>query len=128
MILSEFTEHIGNLIGKDDLQSAIRDMGQFLRNSPKLDEVILQSSRYTELMGQIRNGTISFEDASVGKNQIRFALLSLLREIEDNETANPEVRAEIEALDMPVAKTSIRQSHSGSGDNVGGDKIINNKL
>lgn len=126
MILAEFTDHIGALIGKDDLKTAIREMGQFLKNSPRLDEVILQSSRFTDLMAQIRSGTISFEDASLSKNQIRFALLGLLREVEESEAAHPDVRSEIEALEMPAAKVNIRQSHSGSGDNVGGDKNITN--
>lgn len=126
MDLHEFSERIGSLIGKDDLETAIKEMSHLLKNTRKLSEVIVQSSRYTDLMAQIRMGTIAMNDANVTKNQIRFALMDLLREVEAGAAEDPSILAEISAVEMPRAQTIIRQSHTGSGDNVGGDKIVNN--
>lgn len=126
MDFNAFSERIGNLIGEDDLKTAISDMSQLLKNSKKLDEVIVQSARYTDLMNQIRRGTIDMDNADVNKNKIRFALLDLLREVETTAAEDPEIKAEINGIEEPRTQTIIRQSHSGSGDNVGGDKVVNN--
>jgi predicted HTH transcriptional regulator len=90
-----FVELIGDLIGKDELALAIQNLYGLLKNSPKLDEAILQSARYNDVIKQIRLGTIDFEQANITKNQIRYALLDLLRDIEAQES-NPEINTEIE--------------------------------
>lgn len=126
MELQALTERIGSLIGKDDLKTAIKEMSHLLKNSNKLDEVILQSARFNDLSQQIRLGTILTENATVSKNQIRFALLDLLRDVEQNATADPSIRAEVEAVNFPTTQINIKQNHTGSGDNIGGDKIITN--
>ena len=89
-----FIETIGELIGKDELALAIKNLYALLKDSPKLDEAILQSARYNDVIKQIRLGIVDFEQANITKNQIRYALLDLLREIEYQET-KPEINTEI---------------------------------
>ncbi len=90
-----FVEIIGDLIGKDELALAIRNLYALLKDSPKLDEAILQSARYNDVIKQIRLGTVDFEQANITKNQIRYALLDLLREIEQQDQI-PDIKVEIE--------------------------------
>jgi predicted HTH transcriptional regulator len=93
--IKSFAEIIGDLIGKDELALAIQNLCALLKGSPKLDEAILQSARYNDVIKQIRLGIIDFEQANMTKNQIRYALLDLLREIEAQES-KAEINAEIE--------------------------------
>lgn len=64
MTLKAYTDQIGELVGKDDLKTALQQLHQLLKNSPQLDEAIIQSARYNDIMKQIRMGTINFEDAN----------------------------------------------------------------
>jgi Effector-associated domain 11 len=45
-----FVELIGDLIGKDELALAIQNLYALLKDSPKLDEAILQSARYNDVI------------------------------------------------------------------------------
>ena len=90
-----FVETIGDLIGKDELAKAIQLLYALLKESPQLDEAILQSARYNDVIKQIRLGTVDFEQANITKNQIRYALLVLVREIEEQELKS-EISTEIE--------------------------------
>jgi Effector-associated domain 11 len=126
MIINKFTDMIGELIAKDDLPQAIDLLHKLLQKSPKLDEVILQSARFSDITRQIRMGTVNFEEANVTKNKIRYAILDLLRDIEENVELNDALKREIEELPEENTKPTISQVHHGSGDNIIGNKIINN--
>ena len=70
-------------------------MQQLLKGSPAFDEIILQSSRYNEVMKSIRMGTISHEISSVELRKIDYALIDMLRELEDNYVTNAALQSEI---------------------------------
>ncbi len=70
------------LIAEDNLQEAIDLLRQHLSVAPRLNEVLHQSGRFQYIRKQIRLGIISHEDAHLTHNQIRFGLLDLLSEIE----------------------------------------------
>ncbi len=53
-----------------------------LKHSPKLDEALLQSSRFQDITQQVRLNLVSLEEAQLTKNQIRWGMLELLRHIE----------------------------------------------
>ena len=93
--IKSFVEIIGDLIGKDELAKAIQLLYALLKDSPQLDEAILQSARYNDVIKQIRLGMVDFEQANITKNQIRYALLDLVREIEAQEKKQ-EINTEIE--------------------------------
>ena len=61
------------MIAKDELKVAIQELSFLLKNSEKLNEIVLQSARYNSLTKQIRMGTIDNNQANITKNQIRFA-------------------------------------------------------
>jgi hypothetical protein len=125
MNLNNFTEQIGNLIAKDELSKAIGLLKKLLDKSPKLDEAIIQSARFNDIMKQVRLGVVDFEQANITKNKIRYAILDLLRDMEESVESNSEIRTEIENLKEEIIPPSIGQFHYGSGDNIAGDKIIN---
>ena len=125
MNILNFTNRIGNLIGENNLETAIFELGELLQKSPKLDELIVQSARYNDIMKQIRLGIIDFESAEITKNKIRYAILDLLREIENSVESDPEIKEEIENLNDSHSSMKITQSHYGRGDNIGRDKIVN---
>ncbi len=62
-----------------------------------MDEVLLQSARFQAIRQQIRVGTISHAEANLTQNQIRAALLDLLREIE-TQGQQPAIREEVERV------------------------------
>lgn len=91
-----------------------------------LDEVIVQSSRYSDIQKQIRKGIVNFDDANTTKNQIRFSILDLIREINEQVKDNPQILKEVENIGE-APKSMNKQIHYGYGDNIMGDKVINNK-
>ena len=91
----DFTKQIEALLAKGDLRSAIAQLKVLLENSPLLDKVIQQSGRFERLYEKIHSGTISYEAESVAENQISKSILALLREIETQQAAKPELRKEV---------------------------------
>ena len=81
--IQSFLNHIRQLIGDSDLKIALSQLRQFLKDSPKLDDALMQSARFEDVMRHIHAGTIDFEKATTTKNQINKSLLELLREIEE---------------------------------------------
>ena len=90
-----FIAHIRNLIGKDQFSEAIQQLSALLKDSPLLDQAVQQSARYNNVMKQIRLGLVDFESANIAQNQIRYGVLELLREIEEQEQT-PVIKAEME--------------------------------
>ncbi len=125
MNVTSFTERVGDLVGKDDLKGAIALLHQLMKNSPRLNEVILQSARLTDLTRQISMGTVDFKAANITKNKIRMAVLTLCSEIEENVSQNPDLQEEMNQHSTEKYITRIQQNHYGTGDNVAGDKVVN---
>lgn len=76
------------------------------------NEIIGTAGRFAELERQIRAGTISTSDANIIRNNINASLLDMVQKL-PNDIVIPKNQAQ----------NTIHQHHSGSGDNVGGDKI-----
>lgn len=105
---ANFYHQIRHLIADDDLSRAIVLLRELLQNSPKLDEVLLQSARLNDISRQVRQGLTDFSQASLTKNHIRAGLLELLAEIESLEQPLPEVRGEIEKF--TAGKTFVQHA------------------
>ena len=126
MALNNYLNQVGELIGKDELPLAIAMLHKLLKNSPKLDEVILQSARYNDITKQIRLGTVDFNQANLGKNQIRYAILDLVQDIEGSVSENPHLEKESsDFVQKWESQYNVVQSHSGKGDVIGRDQIVN---
>jgi hypothetical protein len=129
MNTNDFSKTMSNLIAKDELEQAIDMLSKLLKNSPKLDEVILQSGRLSDIKKQIRLGVVNFNEANTERNRIRAALMSFVGEIEETMEDHPSIKREVEQI--PEAKILVKnvQKHSGSGDNnqyIGGTVHGNN--
>lgn len=124
MEINNYLEQVGALVGQDKLPEAINLLHKLLKNTPKLDEVIIQSSRYNDISKQIRMGTVDFSQANLTKNQIRFAILELSTEIEDAVSTNPQIKGEVSGYARQwQAETANIQTHSGTGNIIGRDNI-----
>ena len=82
----KFVQTIRELIANGHLSRALQQLQQFLQDSPRLKEAILQSGRFAEIQQQLRMGTMSDEAADLKKNQIRASILDLLDELEGKGT------------------------------------------
>lgn len=123
MTTKDFINRIGDLVGKDDLKTAITELRNLLQKSKQLDEIILHSARYNDLMQQIRIGTINFEDANITKNKIRYAILDMVRDIEENIETNPELENGVNET-IKENKAFIIQSTSNIGDNSNENAVV----
>ena len=93
---SSYTEQIMDMIAKDQIKEAIQETQNLLKGSPQFYELTLQSARYSDVMKSIRMGMIDFSDASIEKNKIRFALIDMLRDLEESRQTNAAVQSEVQ--------------------------------
>lgn len=123
-------EKIGNLIAQNELEKAIKSLHPLLKGSSKLKNLILQSARYNDIMEQIMNGTVSFEDAEITKNKIRFALIDMTSVLEEGAKDDPQIKKEIERLEEKNEKgISIKDSKNINTGTIqaGGDVHLGDK-
>ncbi|MEZ4988283.1 MAG: hypothetical protein R2795_25185 [Saprospiraceae bacterium] len=115
-----------DLIAKDRIDEALGLLRSLLHNSPLLDEIIQQSSRFANIRQHIRLGTVSHAEANLTRNQISHALLELLREIEAQERQQPALQQEIKAaISIVNSKNVVANSHIQAGRDVhNGDNRI----
>lgn len=125
MNFTEFSQEIWRLTSQDRTNQAFDLMRVTLKKSDLLHEVIAQSGRYKELEKNIRQGTITYADGTKEKSKLRYAILDLLRDIEHEYENNLKIRKDFEEPNNTTGSRIINQTHTGSGDNVGGDKTIN---
>ena len=118
----QFITHIRSLIAEDRLSEALKQLRLLFANSPKLDEALLQTARFQAIRKQIRLGTVSHEDATLTKNQIRAGLMDLLLEMEEQEKT-PAIREEMaQAISVINSKNVVVGStFTASGNIVVGD-------
>lgn len=81
---SAFIKEIRRLVSEDKVEEALAKMRAFLSDTPHYNEVLLQSSRFQHVRKEIRLDTITYSDASVTQNKIRFGLLDLISDIEQD--------------------------------------------
>ncbi|MBL7805394.1 MAG: hypothetical protein JNL02_16765 [Saprospiraceae bacterium] len=111
------------LIARDELPEALGLLRELLAHSPRLDEALHQSGRFENIRRQIRLGTVSPADANLTQNQIRAALLDMVREIE-TQGATPALQEEIEqAISIVGSKNVV----AGANISAGGDVHIGDK-
>jgi Effector-associated domain 11 len=113
-----FIAHIRELIAKDDIKTAIQQLSALLKDSPRLDEAVQQSARYNNVLQQIRLGLVDFQSANIAQNQIRYGVLELLREIEEQELSHPSIKAEVERFAVNIQKNVVTNSTITAGGNV----------
>lgn len=111
MAAAQFFDQIRDLIARDELKTALTQLRLLLENSPKMDEVILQSARFSDIRRQIRLGLVSDKEANLTQNQIRASLLELLQEIE-TQGATPTLQKEIEQAITIVNSAQVQGNNN----------------
>ncbi len=117
MAAAQFFDQIRDLIARDELKTALTQLRLLLENSPKLDEVILQMARFSDIRRQIRLDLVSKKEADLTQNQIRAGLLELLQEIE-SQGATPALQKEIEQAISIVNSKNVVSGAISAGGNV----------
>ena len=115
--LHQYIDQIRDLISKNNIKQAIAEIQQLLKGSPAFDEIILQSSRYNEVMKSIRMGKVSHEISSVELRKIDYALIDMLRELEDNYATNSALQSEVNDF----WKKEEQTTKSGNNISITGD-------
>jgi hypothetical protein len=113
------------LLANDELDEVIEKLQVYVKESKLLDQIILSSARYSDVMKQIRSNTIHFEDAGVEKNKIRNALIEIIGLFEKAVKRDNTFLKETEKIDLNMDEVmTINQSKNINTGNVntgGGD-------
>ena len=125
MASTPYLNQIRQHIALDELPATLQQLCSLLETSPRLHEVLQHSGRFNDLLYQIRMGTLSYEQATLTKNQIRASLLDLMDEVE-KEAQHPEVAAELEkTIQIVNSKNVVLNSTIQAGGDVHiGDKNL----
>lgn len=79
---------IKNLVAEDYLEDALKMLLGIDWIKPFSNDIILLSARHKDLQKQIQRGSITFEQAILEKNNIRYGLLGLLQEVSGTPKSN----------------------------------------
>jgi len=121
MALTPFLASIRQLIAENKLDAAIQQLHTLLENTPRLNEILQQSGRNAALKKHVQLGLVSFENATLNENQIRWGLLELISEIE-KEGAKPELKEEAEqAISIINSKNVVVGNNTVGGNMYVGD-------
>lgn len=112
--ITKFTAQILQFISEDKLKTAIKEIQILVKGSSLYYEAILQSARYNDVIRSIQQGTIAFDKATLEKNKIRFALLDMIRELEESAENNESLKVEVEDF---LQQHSISNQASIEGNN-----------
>ncbi|MFM9950567.1 MAG: peptidoglycan-binding protein [Saprospiraceae bacterium] len=94
--MSEFTLNLKRLIAKGNLENTISQLQDSASETPLLNNVILQSSRLSNLSKEIHEGVIRLEDIQIERNKITKAVLSLIDEIDYEIKNNYKIKEEVD--------------------------------
>ena len=121
MTAHQLFHHIRDLIARDQMQEAMAALRTLVENTPRLNDLDLQSGRLENVLRQLRLGVIDDDTAALEQNRIRYGVLELLSEIEkqqipdktalgdlltavETESGRPEVQGELRVADSNVVK------------------------
>ena len=124
--IEEYISHIFDLIGRDELPAAIDQMQALLRGNELFSAAVMQSARYQGLKKEILAGTVTFQEATLEKNRIRFALVNILQELEDQRLEKSPVTQQVEEY---LARPEVRNNLVQEGNqNIGIQDIRNSNI
>lgn len=132
---SQVLNQLRELIAKNELREAIKRLQELLNGSDLLNELILHSARYNDLMKQIRMGTIISEELNIHKNKIIVALLEMINILEEKGENNESIKKEFENFKHLASPINIINSKNvvtgninvGHGNVHIGDNIVERK-
>lgn len=103
-------ETIRMMLARDEMENAFEELFGKVKRTSWADEVIILSGRFHELKSGLRTGIVSFEKATLEKNQIRNSLLDLLEDMQKKQSL--EALQELKPALTPPPKTDVRSIYS----------------
>lgn len=100
-----FANKIQELVAKDNIDEAIIELSKLANNSSWTREVIMQSAKFNDIERNLRNGTLSYDVASIHKNRVRDAILDISNRI--NNSSNKSLEADIEVIEKWDKKEEV---------------------
>lgn len=70
-LTKKYCRRLRRLIGENELESVFQELTRLLQNSPRLDDAVMQSARWSDLKNQISLGLLSYELSEISKNKIQ---------------------------------------------------------
>lgn len=127
-------KQIETLISLGDIEGCVTSLTPVVENTPYAEEVLLLDSRFNRMRSETRRGIVTGEEARLEMNKIIAALLEVVNHLKkmqghDNSTSakSINVTGQNNQIYVGVHGSTINhttQNHSGSGDNVAGNKIV----
>lgn len=103
------------MIADNELEEAMNELKDLTKGSPEFSKIIYASSRFNDVLDQVLQGTIDFENAQVEKNGIRFALIKIVNELYDNQELNPKMVEDVDKFITERAAKINRITSTGDG-------------
>jgi predicted HTH transcriptional regulator len=114
MEIRDFIQKLRTQVAQGEAGVVLQQLRELLQDSPKLDEVLLQSARHQDIVRQIRLGVIDTDQARLAQNKIHWSLLELLRDIETQMMILEGPHSEYDDFMQDVIKYKYNQNSSSS--------------
>jgi Effector-associated domain 11 len=127
-------QQIEDLILLSDIEGTFKSLTPLVENTIYAPDVIRLNSRFNDMRSGTKQRALSFEDALKEKNQITAALVDIVNQLKKNASGDTSTDSHTVSVNgtnnqvyVGVKNSTINhttQNHSGSGDNVAGNKIV----
>ncbi|MEM8901810.1 MAG: hypothetical protein AAGC85_27120 [Bacteroidota bacterium] len=77
-------DHIRRLVVQNSIEEALEILINSFSDLPKVDELLVQASRFNGLMKEVADGTLSNREKNEELNKLRTNILAFLRNAENN--------------------------------------------
>jgi Effector-associated domain 11 len=125
-------EKLQALIGKAKTQEALDVLTEQLQGTEEGDDIVLLRSRWNRNRQSYNMGLLTHGDYGMEMNRINYALLSIVSDLDESSTTRrTTTHTKAEAAITNIYNTYIVDNSVTTtvhGDNVGGDKIIDNRV
>lgn len=122
MNIPKLIKNVRQSILNDQINIALNLLLDFFAGNENLDEVIIQSARYSELKRQIEWMSINRNEADMTKNKIRSGILQLVREVEEELDEN--MLETLKFADAPMKAVQDRVSQIKKTFGITNRKIV----
>jgi Effector-associated domain 11 len=124
MTTAHFIQQIRQLIAANLLPAALENMRLFAAKTPLLNEVLQQSGRLAQIRQQYNLGLVSHNEATIEQNRIRYGLLELLDELEQNGTPPESFDALLAAVEQESTRLDVQAEVAGAISMVNSKNVV----
>ncbi|MEM7374537.1 MAG: S-4TM family putative pore-forming effector [Bacteroidota bacterium] len=110
--ITDFTNRLLELVGKDQIDDTIKILQQLFKNSPTYTELILHSARYHSIIKDVHLGLLNPQESQGEKTKIRQALIYMINELKENVQNDRTLITEIESF-IDQHQEQLKKENSG---------------